>query len=145
MNKKCNHPIEKLDTFKHSWTDYHTFGEDRVTDCYLRCTKCKNKVRIVNMYNVGVNEYKKLTGRTIDLEEMKKIFKSNNCLFRNIEGFNPDLKRITIHNPQIEAEINKEQKLIKKYKNLIDKHENHLIHLEKLLESGKKLIKLDLL
>jgi len=103
----CKHPIEKIATkeeIEYGHDDYGSMTQD--VFYYLSCKKCKKKLI---MYRATVEIYEKLTGRELDTEEAKKLFKKNNELFHELD-LDEKLRKSVMSNPQLEKKLEKKRK-----------------------------------
>lgn len=114
--KTCKHPIENIkiqDHYDSSPDGYGGYNEWNWNE--LECTKCKKSVKIES----GDFPYSKLTGRTVDLEECKKIFLKNKHLYDNMPIHNDRhdivLRTVGKRTDELGKKIEKKKKTIKKH------------------------------
>lgn len=109
----CKHPIKFIkEGEEHSYLPDGWGGTAENADYWLECSKCKKRVEIYAQYHGGHNglyskHYHELTGRRLDLEEMKKVFKYNNILFHNFMDLNSDLVDLVMKKPSVDRKLKK--------------------------------------
>ena len=129
--KKCNHPIKNIFVAQGYDSDNDGYGgtiEWKWT--FLSCSSCNKKTKTKRNehtihYGAALKEdYLELTGRPLDLKELKAIFKQNNSLFHRLYDVDYFLKKEVMSNPKLEKKIETKKLLIKK-------HEKELENLER--------------
>lgn len=119
--QKCKHPIEKIVTTKKDEYSEDEYGSGTTwTTYFLECSKCKKRVELGKHWDQVLSpeekHYEKLTGRELDLTELKKVFKLNNKLFHKLQGLNSKLVKEVKANPRVEKALEEKRKLINKHR-----------------------------
>ena len=124
MKNKCTHTIKSLRVVQKHSSSPDGYGGDNEWDWYdFECSKCEKSTKVKEegrVWHFGYEEYHEVTGRTLTLAELKRVFKQNIDLYEclNIERWKKDkvLVDLGYRTPELETKIKRKEKLIKKHK-----------------------------
>ena len=126
----CRHPAAALRIDSKTEHDWDNDGRSCSWITHtLACNECGDR-KLLDSPGVHIHEYVRYTGRPETVEEIKSIRQSNPSLLGSISGIHPEVYRLALSNPDLEAKIDAVSAQIAhlkiEYVQLMEQYRGHL-------------------